>query len=188
MINRPEKVLQICIPGHISSEYPTIETRPVCPSSGSALAAPAAVDRCSVSTPFAADPTAHRAAQRIRPDFAHPLRHCPGWPALAPKRSPDSSADTPCPLTSGPSSLPSGSATRPVSSHGDVRVFHSGNWSSSPSLLIWHSCPCPTLFLRRLPRPTPAADLSVTSLSARFWYHAAVRLLTEHRSPFRCCL
>src|SRR5581483_9209267 len=124
-------------PGHISSEYPTTETRPVCPPSGSALAAPAAVDRCSVSTPFAVDPTAHRAAQRILPDFAHPLRHCPGWPALAPKRSPDSSADTPCPLTSGPSLLPPGSAIRPVSSHDDVRVFRSRNCSSSPSLLFW---------------------------------------------------
>ena len=41
------------------------------------------------------------------------------------------------------------------------------------------------VFVRCLPRPTLAADHSVTRLSPCFGYHAAVRLLTEHRSPFR---
>jgi hypothetical protein len=41
------------------------------------------------------------------------------------------------------------------------------------------------VFVRCLPRPTGAADFSVTRLSPRFRYYSAVRLLTEHHSPLR---
>src|SRR3984893_10702586 len=43
----------------------------------------------------------------------------------------------------------------------------------------------PTVFADCLPRPTSAAGSPVTRLSPRLWYYTAVRLLTEHRSPFR---
>jgi hypothetical protein len=43
----------------------------------------------------------------------------------------------------------------------------------------------PTVFAGCLPRPHFWAPLLVTQLSLGFWYYTAVRLLTEHRSPFR---
>ncbi len=43
----------------------------------------------------------------------------------------------------------------------------------------------PPAFVCRLPRPTPVADCSVTRLSPCLKYYSAVRLLTEHRFPFR---
>src|SRR5450755_1901021 len=46
----------------------------------------------------------------------------------------------------------------------------------------------PPAFVCRLPRPTPVADCSVTRLSPCLEYYSAVRLLTEHRFPFRFCL
>src|ERR1700728_902315 len=43
----------------------------------------------------------------------------------------------------------------------------------------------PTAFAGCLPRPTSAAGFPVTRFSPRLRYYTAVRLLTEHRSPFR---
>src|SRR5262249_30273374 len=84
------------------------DTRLVCPSSGSGVGAPAEVDRCPLSTPDAADPTAGPAVLRRSPDSAHPHLHCPGFPSLSPRPSPGSSACTPCRLMNGPSWHPSG--------------------------------------------------------------------------------
>src|SRR5215472_14136431 len=42
-----------------------------------------------------------------------------------------------------------------------------------------------TVFVGCLPRPILVADCSVAWFSPPFWYCSAVRLLTEHRSPFR---
>src|SRR5258708_25084427 len=91
----------------IWSVCPTDETPPACPALESALVSPAAVGRYPVSVHSATDLIADPAARQNCPDFPHPLRHCPASLAPGPRPSPDSSADTPCPLTSGPSLLPS---------------------------------------------------------------------------------
>jgi hypothetical protein len=46
----------------------------------------------------------------------------------------------------------------------------------------------PTVFADRLPRPIAVADCSVTRFWPRFRYLAVVRLLAQHRSPFRFSL
>ena len=85
-----------------------------------------------------------------------------------------------------PSSGPSGSASRQVSSVADVGVFHSWNCAStSAPLLISPSCLVPTVFAGRLPQPTGCRPLTVTRLSPRFRYYSAVRLLDEHPFPLR---
>src|SRR5207302_6069882 len=53
--------------------------------------------------PGAADPTAGSAALRKPPESAHPHLHYPGSPSPSPRRSPCSSACTPCRLMNGPS-------------------------------------------------------------------------------------
>src|SRR5215472_9231139 len=109
------------------SEFPACETHPACRPSGSAPAAPVEVDRCPPSARFAIDPTADPVARQTPPDSARPRLHCPGWLLLSPRPSPGSSADTPCPPTSGPSLHLLGGSIPPVSSDGNVRVFHSSN-------------------------------------------------------------
>src|SRR6266568_983350 len=73
----------------------------------------------------------------------------------------------------------------PVSSDESVRVFRSRNCSDLPHLYSSGFLFLPDIFAGCLPRPTSAADKSVTWLSPRLWYYTAVRLLTERRSPFR---
>src|SRR5713226_9362683 len=60
-----------------------------------------------------------------------------------------------------------------------IELFH------LPALTHLARCLFPTAFAGRLPRLTLVAAYAVTRLSPRFRYFAAVRLLTELRSPFR---
>jgi transposase len=79
------------------------DTRRVCPSSGSGVVEPAEADRCPLSAPAAAAPTAVPAALRRPPDSAHRLLHFPDSLSLSPRPSPGSSACTLCRLMNGPS-------------------------------------------------------------------------------------
>ena len=84
-----------------------------------------------------------------------------------------------------PSSGPSGSASRQVSSVADVGVFHS--WNCPPQRPcsshrpVWSRPSSPAAF----PNPLGCRPLTVTRLSPRFRYYSAVRLLDEHPFPLR---
>ena len=85
---------------------------------------------------------------------------------------------------SGPSSGPSGSASRQVSSVADVGVFHS--WNCPPQRPcsshrpVWSRPSSPAAF----PNPLSCRPLTVTRLSPRFRYYSAVRLLDSIPSHF----
>src|SRR5258708_2952601 len=131
--------------------------------SGSQAVARLAADRSSLGARDGAAPDSHPGRPQILRSSPHLCHLHPDWRERAPTQASSSCVSRLCPPESGPSASDLRAPDdRPVSWKRDVRVFHKGNFPSSPSFLIHLHPSSPDPFSNLLPLTPPHPPFPVT--------------------------